>query len=108
MEFLDSISALRASLVELSKSDTIHYEVTAKELSDTRFAILQLEGFDAEKSLDLARRFRQISELETQIDQLFKRKSELELQVEQKKTRLEIIAEKIRQAEAETVEAEAV
>ena len=51
-----SLETLQKSLLELSKSGTIHYEVTAQELAQTRAAILTIEGVDLEAVTNYAAR----------------------------------------------------
>lgn len=49
MEKNSTKEILQQSLLELSKSETIHFDTTAQQIASTRIALLKLEGQNVEE-----------------------------------------------------------
>ena len=72
---------LEQSLIELCKSDTVHYEVTANEISNIRLALLKMEGVNIQELCDIEGTFKAWSELNNKVKQLQEQKEKLRIQL---------------------------
>lgn len=72
---------LQQSLLELSKSQTVHYEVTANEISNTRLALLKMDGVNIEEMCNQEVAFKAWNKLNQEVKKLEERKSNLTVQL---------------------------
>lgn len=72
---------LEQSLLELSKSNTVHFKETVDEISSTRLALLHLEGVDIEKLCNIEARFKTWSKLDKEVKQLQEQKERLQVSI---------------------------
>ena len=78
-----SLLSLQKSLIALSDSNSVHYEVTAQQIRETRIAILAAEGVDMSKFLDYTARLEQIEKLDAEIAKKSRLLESLRVQVEE-------------------------
>lgn len=84
---------LEQSLLELSKSDTVHFDTTCTEISNTRLALLKMEGVNIEELCNQEATFAAWSKLNKEVQKLRKESEELKYRILQLKDQI---------AEAET------
>lgn len=74
-----TLPTLHQSLVELSNSNSVHYEVTAQAIRETRTAILAIEGVELP---DISAKVKEIERLDAAIRAKSATLASLEVQVE--------------------------
>ena len=72
---------LEQSLIELCKSDTVHFETTCTEISNTRLALLKIEGVNIQELCDIEGTFKAWNKLNNEVKQLQLEKEILRIQI---------------------------
>lgn len=72
---------LETSLIELCKSDTVHFETTCNEISNTRLALLKMEGVNIQELCDIEGTFKAWSKLNQEVKQLREQKENLRVSI---------------------------
>ncbi len=72
---------LEQSLIELCKSDTVHFETTCTEISNTRLALLKIEGVNIQELCDIEGTFKAWNKLNNEVKQLQLEKETLRIQI---------------------------
>lgn len=81
---------LEQSLIELCKSDTVHFETTCTEISDTRLALLKIEGVNIQELCDIEGTFKAWNKLNNEVKQLQLEKETLRIQILKLKEELQV------------------
>jgi len=77
-----TLPALHESLIELSKGMNPINEAAAKQITETRAAILAIEGVDTSQMLNYSARLKEIQSLDATISQRCKILASLDAQIE--------------------------
>lgn len=81
---------LEQSLIELCKSDTVHFETTCTEISNTRLALLKIEGANIQELCDIEGTFKAWNKLNNEVKQLQLEKETLRVQILKLKEELQV------------------
>lgn len=72
---------LEQSLLALSQSDTVHYETTCAEISNTRLALLKLEDVNIKEFCDMEAEFAAWNKFNKEVKVLQEQKELLRVQI---------------------------
>ena len=85
---------LEQALINLSKSDVVHFKEVQEQITDLKAALFVLEGTDVVKLFATSRLLKEHALLSKQVAQLEKQKKSLELSVSELQKQLETLRSK--------------
>ena len=85
---------LEQALINLSKSDVVHFKEVQEQITDIKAALFVLEGTDVVKLFSTARLLKEHTLLSKQVAQLEKQKKSLALSVSELQKQLETLKAK--------------
>ena len=103
---MKSLEALHESLLNLSKSNSVHYEVTAAEIAATRFAILKIEGFEINE-IEQAEYIAQAKikqAIEKEVNALVEKRARLNKEIAELELRRDDLAKEVAEIEPEAAD----